>query len=392
MWNYIGGCVKIHIEGLSLEKFLNICNEHDLHIWDIKRETYSGMTAWMYAQSFKQLRVLLRGRELKIHILDKRGLPFLTWRMRERIVLYIGGLLCIAALIIASQFIWSIKIEGNNHTSEQLILEHVQKFAHVGMHKSKLEMSKIGNELELSLDSIAWAGARLTGSSLTISIVEKQEAPSPEIQRPSNIIATKSGMLTRITVLNGIAQKKEGDLVKSGDVIISGTIPGGQSAATYYVTARGEVLARAWYTGEANITRQTVMLKQTGNTEFAASITLGTATMHPDSAFEKYESEEIDKQGIYNLYLPLEIVLHKRSEIAQFESTLSDEQMKTLAEESAWENVTAQVPTQAKITNKSISARMVDGRMRAVAVVETIENIGKSIEIDIIQSPTEDDV
>ena len=45
IWNYFRGYVIIRVEGLTLEKFLNLATNKDIYLWDIERIEYTVIEA-----------------------------------------------------------------------------------------------------------------------------------------------------------------------------------------------------------------------------------------------------------------------------------------------------------------------------------------------------------
>jgi len=69
---------------------------------------------------------------------------------------------------------------------------------------------------------------------------------------PSNIVASKDGLIKHISLINGVKIKDVNDYVKKGDVIISGEIFHGEKLVNT-TNAKGFVYAEVWYTTTVTI-------------------------------------------------------------------------------------------------------------------------------------------
>ncbi|MBQ4121091.1 MAG: sporulation protein YqfD, partial [Clostridia bacterium] len=70
---------------------------------------------------------------------------------------------------------------------------------------------------------IAWMSVNIVGNCVEAVVLEhnnKEILPKDPV--PSNIVATKSGIVRRIEVESGVAMVKEGSVVNEGQLLISG--------------------------------------------------------------------------------------------------------------------------------------------------------------------------
>lgn len=54
--NYIKGCVDIVIEGFYIERFINICTNQNIFLWNLKRDKSTILYARVSIQDFKKLK------------------------------------------------------------------------------------------------------------------------------------------------------------------------------------------------------------------------------------------------------------------------------------------------------------------------------------------------
>ena len=109
---YISGYVNIVIEGYYIEQFINICNNKQIDLWNIKKENSIKVFASIYIKDFKKLKQICKKTKCKIKIQNKKGLPFVVKKYKKRKFFFIFLLLIILTIILLSIFIWNIEIQG----------------------------------------------------------------------------------------------------------------------------------------------------------------------------------------------------------------------------------------------------------------------------------------
>ena len=86
-WNYFLGYVVISVNGLSLEKFINLCVSRGIKLWGIRRISYTSLTAKIGIRDFKSLPPIVRRVGCRVKIIDKRGFPFgIRFRHRKMLI------------------------------------------------------------------------------------------------------------------------------------------------------------------------------------------------------------------------------------------------------------------------------------------------------------------
>lgn len=218
--------IKIRFFGHSPERFLNLCRQKQIAIWDLESnsDTYS---CCMHAKDFKKMKALARKTKVKLKIIEKHGLSFFLFRYRKRRLFFLGMLLAFCVVIFLSRFIWDIEIRGNQRISDDVIYDYLKdKKVYHGMMKTKLDCENICKEIRLDFNEITWVSASLNGTSLIIDVREGKQAVKEEeiVEGQYDIIAQTDGMITSIVTRKGAAKVKRGDSVKAGDVLVSGLL------------------------------------------------------------------------------------------------------------------------------------------------------------------------
>ena len=314
VFSYIFGYVKITVEGYYIERFINICINNKILIWNIKREK-GGIKLFLNVglQDFKKLIPISKKTKCKIKINKKRGIPFLLNKYRKRKIFGVFLCLVILAIMISSNYIWNIEIQIEENQEIEGIASNIEKAGlTVGKLKSKLDTANIIRQIRLERDDISWIGIELKGTNAIVKIVKAKEAPEIIDENDyTNIVANKSGVITKIVAQNGTAKVKVGDTVEKGTVLIEGTMTG-KYTDMRYVHSIGEIEAKVWYTKNEKIYFKKIEKQYTNNEENRYKIKINKFEINlykTLSKFEIYDTiEEEKKIKIFSdFYLPMSL-------------------------------------------------------------------------------------
>ena len=224
----IFGYVRIQVEGYYIERFINICTNKKMIIWNIKRIKGIQVFLNIGINDFKQISDIAKKTNCKVRIKDKKGIPFLIQRYKKRKIFAIFLLVIVILIFISSRYIWNIDISVQDNQIVDNMEEDLEKRGlKPGVLKKQIDTDKIINDIRLNRNDIAWMGIDIEGTNVKVKIVKAKEQPDIINNKDyCDIIAKKSGTITKITAQNGTAVVKVGDTVKVGDILIKGVMEG----------------------------------------------------------------------------------------------------------------------------------------------------------------------
>lgn len=226
------------------ERFINLCVKYRVPLWDLKNhgERFSGKTT---IHGYKEIRPAAHRSGVRLHIQEKRGLPFLTAKNKKRVGLLIGLMVAVLLVGVLSSMIWTVSVEGNDQIPEEQILAVAEDLGvKMGVRRKKLDAQSIADALLREIDGLSWAALNIDASKAVIEV--RESIPKPEIsdtQTPANIIAAEDGILTKIEVYSGTAALPVDSAVLKGDLLISGVVKNLDNSETLK-GAQGNVYAK----------------------------------------------------------------------------------------------------------------------------------------------------
>lgn len=372
LWNFLVGYVIIRVEGLSLEKFINLTVSRGIYLWGIKRQNYTTLTARISIRGFKQLRGISHKIRCRIRIVDKRGLPFILYRYRRRKMLAVGMLVCLCIIYGLSSFVWTVDVEGTEEVDPRMVLAELESLGvKPGILKPHIDNMLIENQLLVRIPELSWASLEIRGSRAILRVRESVLPPAlVDRNTPCNIVAAKDGIIHKMIVLDGQAAVGPGQTVKKGQLLVSGIIEHPDTIGVRYVHSMGQIIARTWYQQTVELSLKEPYRQRTGRKaeiKYIGWDRFKIPYRKEEIPYTDYDLE-VHKDGFF-----LTEIYHEAEEI-QWNRNIG--KMKAKLEEMAVEAVRKSMPKRAKIIDKKVKYDIIDSE-KAIAVIniEALEDI-----------------
>lgn len=373
LYRFIIGYLEVEFSGDVAEIILNICAKQGISLWSIKRRDKK-IRGFITVRDFKALPRIAKGSGIRVHILKKRGFPFIVRRYKKRLGIPVGAAIFFCFLEFMSCFIWTVEISGSKTVPEKEILAACEKIGvKEGAKKSSVNPKTAKQELLLELDKLAWASVNIEGCRATVNVSEAAQK-AEENGTPTNLKAAADGIITKINITSGNCLVKPGDTVAKGDLLVSGVIE--RADSTCFVRSAGSITAKtereltvsAYY--ERNVGEKTGRIKRKSVLSFFGvdiPLFLGRENGSYKSRTELKEASLLGKRLPIRLYTKyFEMTAHKEVILSK------DELLKELEEELTR---AAQVEKIADFEVKNREFDEIEGGIRLKAIISAEENI-----------------
>ena len=222
---YLYGFAKIHLRGIHINRFVNLCKARDIKLWDLEQKE-DEIFFFTASKDIARLEEPARKTESDVEILRVYGIREFIRKNKKRIPFVAGFILFAVLIYIQSLFIWEISVSGESDYTSDEILQHINEYyVQTGTPKSKVDCAELEKNLRKDFEDIAWISCALTGTKLSVEITETLNVcTDTSMKGPCNIIASKNCTIAEIVTASGTPVVKSGDDVKKGDVLISGAV------------------------------------------------------------------------------------------------------------------------------------------------------------------------
>ena len=385
--SYILGYLKISIEGYYIERFINICKNDKITIWNLKRNKNIKLTLNVRTSEFKKICKIARKTKCKVKIENKKGLPFLLHKYKKRKIFIVLLLILIILIGLSSNFVWNVDIvEENNQVLENISYDIENAGLKTGIPKAKVNTKEIINKIRLERKDVAWVGIELKGTNAIVKLVKADAKPDIINENEfCNIISNQEGVITKINSQTGTANVKVGDTVKVNDVLINGWMEG-KFTGIRYVHAKGEIEAKVWYTKNKKIYYNTTQTQETGNVEKKYGLKINNFKINFSKRVSKFQIyDTIETENKFKLfsdfYLPISILKTTNKELENTQKSYDLEQAKNIGIEELQEELDKEIENKDKIVNKNINTYEDEDGVNVYVTYEVLENIGTNEKI-----------
>jgi len=236
---FAGGSIKLRIQGVFRERFLNLCNARGIELWNVSMRK-DALEGWLLRSSFFQLRPIVRKTKVKVVVLKKSGLPFLLPKLRRRSFFVLGALLTIGFWVLSSFFLWEIKVNGNVSVTEDQFFRFLEEQnISLGEPFRRIDLTGLEKEIRRSFPQIIWTSAKQNGTELIIDVKENDLESGPVEGEPQaqnvmppagegegwNLVSSQDGSIVAMITRSGTPKVKIGDEVKKGQLLVEGCVP-----------------------------------------------------------------------------------------------------------------------------------------------------------------------
>ena len=247
------GSVCVRAKSAYPERMLNLCSARGIEFWDVRWIDDTALSFCVARGDLRALRRAAEGCGAEVSIERTVGTPFFFARLRRRHALFAGGILCAALLLVNSLFIWDFEVTGNETVPTETILHALREHGvHRGTFIYSFRSQEICNRVLPELKDLCWVAVNVRGCKAYVQVRERVRAPERVNEsEPTNVIAAKPGLITKVRALDGEKRVLPGTSVQQGQLLIAGVVDTGgtekPSVTTRFLAGKGEVWARTWY-------------------------------------------------------------------------------------------------------------------------------------------------
>ena len=241
---YLRGSVRFRLTGAAPEQCLNALAAARLEFWDIEREDALHLSLCVPAREAERLQGLALRCLCTAEVTERSGLRAQFGGLLRRPVLLLGLLAAAAATFVLQEFVWTIEVEGNDRLPAGQIVQALEELGIApGTWGPSIDSPETRNRMLLRMPELAWLAVNLT-------VVAYGSTDPPEVldeHAVTKVVAARDGVLTEVSVTEGMRLCAVGDTVRQGQLLVSGYEDYGLFIRP--VCASAEIYARTWHTG-----------------------------------------------------------------------------------------------------------------------------------------------
>ncbi|MBO7304087.1 MAG: sporulation protein YqfD [Clostridia bacterium] len=185
----------------------------------------------------------LLGTRVKFKKSKMLGIGGFLYEWRGRVGIFLALIITASLLLLSGDLVWDVRVEGCEDVEEEIVAELSECGFSVGTRWSKTDLSKVEVTLLSLSEHVSWININRRGTVAYVKVADKNTSPPDEQKQGySNVVAECDAVIEEISVRSGVAMVKRGDVVRAGQVLISGILPAELGSGFCY--AEGSVIGR----------------------------------------------------------------------------------------------------------------------------------------------------
>ena len=203
-----------------------------------------------------------------IKVIKYYGLVGIKKFLKKYYILLTSFILSYLIIIILSNVIFKVEIVTNNQVLKDNITYYLNYYGIVKYKfvKSNKYIENVKEKILLeNKDTIEWISINREGVKYVVNVTPRVISNRVSIDKPSNIVSKKDALIKYLVVTGGSSVKEVNDVVKKGEVIISGNVVKFDKVVGT-TRSKGEVFGEVWYTVNISIPFKHVIYEKTGET------------------------------------------------------------------------------------------------------------------------------
>ncbi len=224
LWRWLESAVTVELMAAAPEGILTAASSKGITFRHIVHLDPLHVRLTVSRREFDSFHALVEKHGATVKLIEKTGAYCFFVRLFSRPVLLVGVLLLFALTVILPTRVLFVTVEGNQFVPTKLIMENLAQCGlDFGASRQAVRSEKTKNKLLSAMPQLQWVGINTEGCVAVVSVKERSAAADKSVDTGvQNIVATKDGIISEMTVLRGTPLCKVGQAVRKGQVLVSG--------------------------------------------------------------------------------------------------------------------------------------------------------------------------
>lgn len=243
------GVAYVELTGAAQEAFLNDLTEAGLRFWKLQRPDALHLTLCIPLRRVAEAQKMALRRLCDLRTVSQDGLLLRLRGFLRRPVLILGLAAAIFLSFYLQNYVWIIEVSGNEELhSGQIVQALAGLGVRPGVRSDGLDVQLLRNRMLLQLPELSWCTVNRQGGILRVPVAERSVAkPAAPQHKAAHIVALRDGVLTEVSVYEGMKLCATGQTVRKGQVLVSAFEDYGLYLRA--VCANAEIYAQTWHSG-----------------------------------------------------------------------------------------------------------------------------------------------
>ena len=372
-------------------RVFSLLYEHSLPFTREKMHPDGAVSFRIRERDARLLDLICRNAGADCRLSETHGLPVVLRFFRARPMIPLGILVTALWLWYGGHIIWDVRVTGNTKTpTEEIIARLADLGCGVGDWIPSIDFNDLHARYAADQHEIAWLSVVMDGTVAEVQVRElrRDERTFPDENEYANVTAREAGVIEIVNVIDGQAAVKPGELVRPGQVLISGIVEKKEGDFRYEY-ARGEAWATVTVPISVTVERNRTVLADTGRQkrQFCVKIFKKSINLFGKGGIEYPTYDKIDKIeqlcpfGLTTLPVWItETVIREKTERTETvsASAAAEEALTKLRERIRAETVNGE------LVGRTVTVSETDGACRIDCVLTLRREIGLTVPFTVV--------
>ena len=372
----------ISVTGGAPERVLSACAAQGIQLRRVSPVENYSLNATVSAFQVGKIRKIAAKYQCEVELVRLSRLGRFARRVRRRKLLALLLALACAAAWLSSLFVWEIRVDGNETVSAARILRALDDCGVTyGTWWPGMNIDLVRSGVQLRVPELEWFTVNLRGSVAQVHVRERVEAPPVvENDTPADLCAAHSGVIVRMSVLQGQPVVQRGDFVVAGQTLVTG-MPEDLQGTSRGVYALGSVRARAAWclTASAPLSARRAQPSGKGRTRWALLVgkkrmNFGKSSSIPAVLCDKIYSVYVCAiPGLFRL--PVSLLRETVTPLTCAETALDAEDVRARLERTLLDTLQSRIGPDGEVISQRFSCAEHDGMLTVTLHCECEQEI-----------------
>ena len=384
--------VAVTVEGLNLGRFVRQAGEKNIRLTCLHRTSPRRMTALVREDALPALQELAFAGGWKITQGQRQGAGRAAEWLMGRWLLAAAVCMGLVALVLCSQVVWTIRIEGGGPYQADIRGAVEELGLRPPMLRKQVDLGALRDALEWRYPRLAWVECGWRGTAL---VVRPVEGALPDEARDEDammdVVATRDGVIQQIVTVAGTPVVQPGDVVREGEVLIRGE-ERTSDGAVKLVAARGSVTARVWIGVSVRMPVNEHVTEYTGNEEQVWTLRAPWFDLWLMDAcsYDQYDTA-VSETALCGMFFPVKVRSERRMEATLTTRERNREELEAEAYAAAVHKLKEKLSPEESLIDIWGNCSMIDTEnIVSVAVGEILVEIGRRVPASGMAAPASD--
>lgn len=302
-------------EGLNMERFLTELGKASVHIKRLRRINPRKVRMLVHECELPFIQSFASEKGWSVVVGQKCGLNRIWAAINRQWLLVIFLLLMGCGLVIVSQTACRVVVIDGGRYEQDILSFLCDEGIRLPCRKTAIDLNELRDALEWRYPELSRIECGWRGMTLRLCLVNGiSEGETFTSNGSGNLVASRTGIVERITTYAGTPVVAPGDLVQRGQLLIKGE-ERSTNETTKPVRASGAVLARIWDGERVGISTQETETIYTGAEKERMVVSCPFFELwHPEQGAFEHEDVQRTKMTLGGIFIPVTVCREKHKE------------------------------------------------------------------------------